>query len=155
MEIVQRNHYFYSIDSNYMPVGWHWLTPLDEFRQKFFKDDADPYGNVESYRLESRARLEILLADMMHIMSSNAWIDKDTPSGYVFFIPDGFSPKFGVIWVGIYGMVIVSPFPLENIARTIEKEYLPPGAEWPNIELVPDHSRMQGPVLLPLGDEYE
>lgn len=149
MEIRVRDHYFYAVESFYMDYGWHWLTPLREFRGKFVEDPN------ASYKFESQVQLENLLADMKDIIAQHGWLDCDDNEifEYVFFIPDSFCPKFGVIWsASRYGTVIVSPFPLPNVAKSITHEYLPPGRSYPDIEVVPDESRMLGPIKLPLKD---
>lgn len=135
MEIRTRDHYFYVVESFYMDDGWHWLMPLNEFRIKFVKDPDAPY------RFESQVQLEHLLTDMKNVIDQHSWLDCNDIDicEYVFFIPDSFCPKFGVIWdAGRYGTVIVSPFPLPHIAKHILREHIPP-----------DEDCLLGPVKLP------
>ena len=134
MRIQQREHYFYAVANWYIAAGWHWLMPLNEFRMNFQKSGETDF--VEQVRLEK------LLADMVQIPLEEGMNDISDPVGYVFFIPDSYSPKFGVIWETGDRTIIVSPFPLPNIADHIAREI-----EYGIYD--EDEVRMLGPIELP------
>lgn len=145
MHITPRNHYAYRcFDSVYHATRW--LTPLDTFRNTFTNEE-DPNGDSLAHNVE----LETLIEDMYLLAEYVGWVGGPPKlQVYVFFVPDGYSPKFGLVWHSLENsMFVVSPVPLPHLETMciMERQI---GPNLGDIEHVVDPERFYGPCKLPM-----
>jgi hypothetical protein len=110
--ITPRTHYLYTIIGS-MPYGLNWLTKYSRFKRKLFPDiRSDGYeATIKNLRDLEALRVEAALWVRDEFKSNRAL--EDDP--LMFFIPDGYTPKFGFVWFVNHLTIVVSPMEIPTL----------------------------------------